>query len=128
MTEDFYCIIAEYRGAAVLEKRGEKRAVWQGKEYLTDGHVYIPWTNCKDRGAYVLNSELEAKIFIDGFIDNNNTDKTLLGYKETHELLCGNPFEGPTPVYIFDEKSRVFVLIRDVAGDGQHRHGGLNVQ
>ena len=125
--KDFYCIIAEYRNVALLEKRGDKRSVWQGKEYFTDGHVYVPWTNGIDRGAYVLDSELEAKTFIDGFSDNNNTDKTLLGYKVVHELLSGKPFVGPTPNYIFDKKSGVFVFIRDVAGDGQHQHGGLNV-
>jgi len=46
MTNDdpeYYAIVAEYRGFAVLEKRGDKRAVWEGQEYFTDGHAYIAW-------------------------------------------------------------------------------------
>jgi hypothetical protein len=33
--------IAEYRGAVIIEREGNKKAVWQGQEYRTDGYVYL---------------------------------------------------------------------------------------
>jgi hypothetical protein len=33
--------VAEYRGVAIVEMSGNKRAVWQGVEYRTDGHSWL---------------------------------------------------------------------------------------
>lgn len=33
--------VAEYQGVAIIEIAGDKRAVWEGIEYTTDGNCYI---------------------------------------------------------------------------------------
>ncbi len=37
--------VAEYRGVALIERRGDKRTVWKGKQYPTDGGIYL-WKRC----------------------------------------------------------------------------------
>lgn len=133
---DFYAIVAEYRDVALLEKRGSKRAVWQGQEYLTDGMCYVPWTEGDEHGAFAFNSEREAKVFIDAVLDepgqiqskslNDITFENLLTYRDVYQLLYGKPLVGKPPMYAFNGQAGVFVHIEGVAQDGQHRHGGLN--
>ena len=132
MTDDFqyFAPVAEYRNVAVLEKRGDKRAVWQGQEYLTDGKAYVAYRDAATdvRGAFGFESEGDAKTFIDVFHDTPDTIdpnflKRLLNYKEVYEALHNTPYIGEVPMYIFNESEGVFVRANG-ARDGQHRHGG----
>lgn len=127
----YFAPVAEYRNVCVLEKRGEKRAVWQGQEYLTDGKAYVAYRDeaTDVRGAFGFENEGDAKIFIDVFHDAPDTidpkfHKRLLNYKEVYEALHHTPYIGEVPTYIFSEADGVFVRAKG-APDGQHRHGGL---
>jgi hypothetical protein len=40
MTDEF-APVAEYRNVAIMEQKGTKRSVWKGKEYKTDGFLYL---------------------------------------------------------------------------------------
>lgn len=134
MAEDreYYAIVAEYRGVAVLEKRGDKRAVWQGQEYFTDGHSYIGWYDASNNeyGAYRMECESDVRDFIDAWCDhpdNFNEDyksRVLLDYRSVYKSLYKKPFEGEVPQYVFDDQAGVFVRVNG-ARDGQHRHKGL---
>lgn len=124
----YYAIVAEYRDVAILEKRGDKRAVWKGKEYFTDGLAYIAYDGGgDDRGLLGLENELQVKQFIDAFRDHHHElpehfRKPLMTYKQVWQYLYKRPFRGTVPLYVFDEMQGVFTRI-DGVRDGQHRHG-----
>jgi len=129
---EYFAIVAEYRNVAVLEKRGDVRAVWQGQEYLTDGGAYIGWHDAEanEYGAYRMESESDVKEFIDAWHDspeNFNPEylkRRLLTYKDVYQHLHRQPHQGKVPEYVFDAKAGVFVRVNG-ARDGQHRHQGL---
>jgi hypothetical protein len=128
----YFAIVAEYRGVAVLEKRGDQRAVWQGQEYFTDGHAYIGWRDdaADEYGAYRMECEGDVKAFIDAWHDDPDNfgeeyrKRLLLSYRDVYQSLHKKPFVGEVPQYVFDSVQGVFVRVNG-ARDGQHRHQGL---
>jgi len=59
--------VAEYRGVALIERPGNQRTVWEGREYYTDGRIYVMRRSpvegyCELVG---LPSEAIAKAFLD---------------------------------------------------------------
>lgn len=59
--------VAEYRGVALIERPGDKRTAWEGREYFTDGCIYLMRRSvvagmCELVG---LPSEAIAKEFLD---------------------------------------------------------------
>ena len=41
MSEVKLAIVAEYKGVAIMERAGSKRAAWRGRDYFTDGLSYL---------------------------------------------------------------------------------------
>jgi hypothetical protein len=121
----YFAIVAEYRGSAVLEKRGDKRAVWAGQAYYTDGKAYIWFQGGETVMMLGLANESEAKQFIDAHCDHRATlpdqyQGNLMGYRQAWEVLNKRRFEGEIPPYVFNEQAGIFTLTSGVR-DGQHR-------
>lgn len=76
--------VAEYRGVALVEHAGDKRAVWRGTEYRTDGRVWLyvrPGQEAAVRSALGTPAPLEpsASEFIASIgLPNERTAKELL--------------------------------------------------
>lgn len=68
--------VAEYRGATIAERRGAKRAVWNGIEYHTDGFIWLPLELPEHEHTSFLRfqTEGEAKKVIDHIKDNADRD------------------------------------------------------
>ena len=124
-----YAIVAEYRGVAILERRGDKRAVWQGQEYFTDGRSYVAWRHDNRMGSFAFADERDTKSFIDAIKDFPETipeeyKRVLMNYREMYQTLMRKSLRGEVPQYVFDETAGVFIMMNGVR-DGQHRHKGL---
>lgn len=135
-----FAIVAEYREVALLEKPGNVRSLWDGKERLTDGKTYIFFKSDDpdNLGLWQFNSERDAKSFIDVYRDNHSLlpdksnpltgvpikSKPLLNYKQAYLKLCHRPWKGEVPKYIFNEELGAFTFFNGVR-DGQHRHKGI---
>ncbi len=63
--------VAEYRGIALVERRGEKRTVWRGVEYRTDGQVHLLKRSAANEKTeiWTLESEKAAKAVIDSMFE-----------------------------------------------------------
>lgn len=129
--QDKYAIVAEYRGVALLEKAGDVRSVWNGKEYFTDGRTYVFFKSddAEFMGLWSFDSERVAKAFIECYRDTPEElpadyQRPLLNYKQMYEVLHRKPYEGEPPIYAFNEEIGAFTLI-DGIRDGQHRHKGI---
>ncbi len=62
-------LVAEYRGVALCEIKGDRRAVWEGVEYQTDGNMWLIGKGVSEDGFMQMtpcDSEREAKTMIDG--------------------------------------------------------------
>ncbi len=72
MTEkELWTPVAEYRGVAIWEKAGNRRAVWHGCEYFTDGLSYVFWWDGDGMVAHLgLPDERAARELIDAIRDN----------------------------------------------------------
>jgi hypothetical protein len=93
MNESFlFSPVAEYRGVAILERRGDKRAAWMGKEYQTDGWCYVfARSGTKDILTLGLPCEREAKEVIDaliaGPVEGMPPVEDLLSYHQVLKVL-----------------------------------------
>src|SRR6185437_1201687 len=114
--KEYFALIADYRNAAVLQKRGTQRMVWEGKEYFTDGKTYVGWKTEKEKGFFVFDEELHAKEFIDAHRDHiesisENSRMPLMTFREAFYELHQRPMLGDVPNFIFDETHKVFIRL-----------------
>lgn len=132
--------VAEYRGVVILEQTGNVRAVWDGKEYRTDGKVYV-WFQADEPGHVGMiefPTERDVKEVLDAALvgerllnaDQGNVYR-LLSREECIAILCR---DDPTmmakaltqePCRIWDEPAGVFVHEGERSPwleEGQHRH------
>ena len=54
MSEVKLAIVAEYKGVAIMERAGSKRAAWRGRDYFTDGLSYLMSQQPKGEEAVTL--------------------------------------------------------------------------
>jgi uncharacterized small protein (DUF1192 family) len=59
--------VAEYRGVALIERPGKKRTVWKGREYFSNGCIYMMRRSHLEGQAELIGwpSEAIAKAFIE---------------------------------------------------------------
>jgi len=126
-----YAIVAEYRNVAILERAGNVKSFWEGREYFTDGRTYIFFKaeSADLVGRWSFDNERDAKKFIDcarDFPDDvpEGFRNSALNYKEMYQVLHQKPHKGEVPVYIFNEKIGAFTFF-DGVRDGQHHHKGI---
>lgn len=118
-----YAVVAEYKNIAILERKGDKPAIWQGHQYFTDGFIYIAWKKDGKMGTYSFGNERMAKHFIDDVTSHNDQESFgLQDYRQIYEYLYGYQLVGDPPTYQFDEVSGQFVV---AVNDGQYRHGNI---
>jgi hypothetical protein len=109
--------IAEWHGVALLEKEGKKRASWLGKEYGTDGSIYLMEkpSGSTTIGLYQvppiehLSPEQAAKEAIEKMTPEQRARPASWG--ETWCVLAKRSDPPPTPRYAWDEVAGVFVEI-----------------
>lgn len=123
MSDDF-APVAEYRNVAIMEQKGTKRSVWKGKEYKTDGFLYL-FERAQDGnhiGIIQLKCEKDAKIVIEAIAE----PKQCLSYVEALELLQTPPdaierYRKNPSQWAWDELQECFI---EAVSDGQHRLKG----
>lgn len=83
--------VAEYRGIALVERRGEKRAAWRGVEYRIDGHVYLLKRSGPDEEleTWRLDSEKAAKAVTDSMFEPGSPESDF-----TDRVLVNPPYAG----------------------------------
>lgn len=83
--------VAEYRGIALVERRGEKRAVWRGVEYRVDGNIHLLKTTGSDETIeiWTLESEIAAKAVIDSIFEPDSPESDL-----TDRVIANPPYDG----------------------------------
>lgn len=88
--------VAEYRGIALVEMRGEKRAVWRRAEYRTDGRIHLLKRIGDDDAleVWTLESEKAAKAVIDSMFEPDSpecdfTDRVLANPPYTSDVGLG---------------------------------------
>lgn len=140
MIDSHYAPVIEYRGICILERQGNVRAVWNGKEYRTDGKAYLFSEGTPGVvGIIALPNERDAKEVLDHALVGDrvlqvdqNTRFRLFSWEECVRLLCSD--DPPQleealkhkPCRVWDSLAQVFVREGDhprFIGDGQHRHG-----
>jgi hypothetical protein len=123
MSEQF-SPVAEYRGIAILEKAGDKRAVWRGHEYATDGLTYVFWWDDDGMMSVLgLPDERAVKELIDAVRDNPEAldaansiplaDRKYLSWREAMEVLRKEPYTGETPTWYWDDLAGHFFRAED---------------
>jgi hypothetical protein len=99
--------VAEYRGVAIIEKRGSVRAIWRGTEYLTDGLTYLM---VKPQDDSVNLMGLPTELVCKQFLDERSSDELgqFCSYEEAHLIIC---HVKPTalPRYRWDETECIFI-------------------
>lgn len=133
--------VAEYRGVAILGRRGAVRAVWNGNEYGTDCKVYV-WfqTDYPNKvGMIEFPTERDVKDVLDHALvgdrllqfDSGKVDR-LLSRDECIRILCRDDPAmmalalAQEPCRTWDEGAGVFVHEGERPPwleDGAHRHG-----
>ena len=102
--------VAEYRSVALLEKSGDKRTVWMGKEYRPDGNIYLAELDGDHIRLTQMPSELVIKYFLDERAEGKQPDFEGVKYLSFQEALkVAKIPPRPTPLFDFDEASGVFV-------------------
>lgn len=83
--------VAEYRGIALVEMRGEKRAVWRGAEYRTDGRIHLLKRIGDDDAfeVWTLENEKAAKAVIDSMFEHDSPE-----FDFTDRVLANPPYAG----------------------------------
>jgi hypothetical protein len=107
--------VAEYRGVALVEKPGDKRTVWEGREYFTDGWIYLMRRGPRrDVCEFIgLPSEAVVKEFLDeqsdaelgSFYSFTEVEKVIGFDEETRRIHAQLRWE-------WDDKQQVFVVVR----------------
>jgi hypothetical protein len=110
MQQQKFAPVASYRGVAILERTGDKVAVWNGQEYKTDGLTHI-WANLENNGIETLGfpHELVAKYFLDSL--TNDQLQKLCTWEEALRFLHVSDPETFQRRFRFDDVSQVFVQI-----------------
>lgn len=82
--------VAEYRGIALVERRGEKRAVWRGVEYRVDGNIHLLKRSGSDEALeiWTLESEKAAKAVIDSMFEPDSQECDF-----TDRVLTNPPYD-----------------------------------
>ncbi len=107
--------VAEYRGVALIERPGDKRTVWEGREYFSDGCIYLMRRSgvkgmCELIG---LSSEAIAKEVLDTRTETERGQ--FFSFTEVEEVIG---FDEATRRahselrWKWDEKQQVFVEVR----------------
>lgn len=113
----YCCPVAEYKGIAIVEVRGDKRASWYGHEYRTDGKTYLlSWEDDKTVEYLGLESERIAKEVIDEIRANpngENCNRDWLSWREAYEVFTKESCNVEPPVWYWDEKAGHFVSADD---------------
>lgn len=140
MIDGRFAPVIEYKGVGILEREGDVRAVWNGREYRTDGKVYLFAENSAGLIDIIgLPNERDAKDVLDHALVGDrllqldlDTRLRLLSWEECVRLLCRDDQEQFSkavkrePCRRWDAVAQVFVREGDRPGfirDGQHRHG-----
>jgi hypothetical protein len=122
--EQYWSPVAEYRGIAILEKAGDKRTVWHGHEYFTDGLTYVFW-RAEDGviGQFGLPNERVVKDLIDEVRDNPTlldaendlplAGREYLDWRDAWEVVTKQPWKGETPKWYWGEKAGHFFRAED---------------
>jgi hypothetical protein len=116
-----YALIAEWLGVALLERRGSRRAVWRGREYRTDKHVYFMARRERSEnvGMYRIpvvaghSVEQIAKEGIENMAPEQRAE--LASWADAWRVLNKRDDPPPTPTFGWDETARVFVQVEDCA-------------
>jgi hypothetical protein len=107
MNKELMAIVAEYRGVAIIERDGTKRAVWKGTEYRTDGLSYLmvpPHDGLV--GLVPFESEAKIKELLDMQLEEEL--RQWCSYEEAHRIIChSEPQDKPT--FRWDETQQVFI-------------------
>lgn len=135
LPEGRYAPVAEYKGVALLEREGSRRAVWDGAEYGTDGNIYIFAKNGLAIEILEIPTEQDAKFLLDDRLVgdrllqiDDDTRLRLLSHVECAHLLCsGDPGMLETalsqqPCTEWCDTAGVFIQAGSSVSDGQHRH------
>ena len=99
--------VAEYKGVAIIEKRGSVRAVWRGIEYFTDGLTYLM---VKPQDDSVNLMGLPNELVCKQFLDERSLDelRQFCSYEEAHLIIC--KVKPPTiPRCHWDEVQCIFI-------------------
>jgi len=88
---NFFTPVAEYRGIALVERRGEKRAVWRGVEYRVDGNIHLlkPTGSDETLEIWTLESESAAKAVIDSMFEPDSPECDFI-----ERVLTNPPYDG----------------------------------
>jgi hypothetical protein len=108
ISREYFTPVAVWRGVAIFERRGDKRSVWKGKEYRTDGKVYL-WHAVDEKydgQMAVLANEEEVKNLLDLMTEEEL--KQFVTWKVATKMLTGKEPQA-TPRYRFDDVSKLFV-------------------
>ena len=99
--------VAEYRGIALCESPGDKRAVWHGVEYKTDGKVWLIQRGPGESFSMVgFALEADVKDYLDSLHDPK---AAFLSRDEVLALLRVDPTTVPRPCTRWDEAAQHFV-------------------
>jgi len=110
--------VAEYRGVALCEINGDKRAVWEGVEYQTDGNIWLIGKGVSEDGFMPMtpcSSEREGKVMIDGMSPaERNSFRSIVEVKELLGCSEGDKRRHTERVanglhWRFDEEQGVFI-------------------
>ena len=112
-----YSPVIEYRGVAILERKGNVRAVWNGREYATDGKLHLMFLSRPDKyGLMSFNSEREAKDFLDVYLaQGSDEQRTLLSRPDVLRVLIRDDPEtlkealNREPCRKWDDVAEIFV-------------------
>ena len=111
----FLAVVAEYRGRALIERPGNNRTVWEGREYFTDGKMYVMRRSDQPGMCQLIGlpSEPVAKAFLD-----ERSEEELEEYyslPEAEESLGLDEFNRRINAQLkwkWDDKQQVFVQVR----------------
>jgi hypothetical protein len=102
--------IAEYRGVCVLERGGDVRAIWQGREYTTDGSSYVmlkPTPGADVIKLLAFPTERMIKQYLDSGPGSRGIH-LLCSWAEVHRVV-GRSASREVPRYRWDDFQGVFV-------------------
>ena len=114
--------VADYRGIAIVEMDGDRRAVWEGTEYATDGLFHVAWLDQTGSNWRFVGfpSERIARDFIDEYIEGRCDPKTAeyvrncrpIGQAEMLVLLGVSPEDIVPVAYVWDDAEGHFRAVR----------------
>ena len=116
MSEVKLAIIAEYKGVAIMERAGSKRAAWRGRDYFTDGLSYLMSQQPKGEEAVTLVG-FPHEALIKEFLDEQPQADLLqwCSYEEAHRVICKSEPQGK-PKFRWDDTQQVFILDEPTTG------------